>query len=531
MDGRDARRVLEDEVGGYARAFAHLEDLAERRLRAGRHEAAAAWVRVAAGLAACCPAGVLRSPRLERVLDQVSRAQLGAGPGRPAAAADGRRRVLHVLSTAPSIGGHVNLALRWRAADPASDARFVVTSDEVVPEFLRAATSHGRPPHVLQGASLVEQARELRGLAAHVDVVVCHTHANDPVPGIAFGGDYAGAPVVLVNQADHVFFLGAGNFSVLVNLRPTLADHVSTHARGFPAGHGAFLPIPVPEERSARREDAKRALGIDPATTVALTLARDTKYRPSPLHPSFLELVEPVLAAREKAVLLAVGPSADEPQWAAAATRLADRLQVCGPQPAPGRYLDAADVYVDSFPFSSTTSMLEAAVRDVPVVGFCPYTGLARLLGGGDIVDEVAVSARTPDEYRDRLGALLDEPLAREDLGRRTGQVVRATHGAAGWSGALEEIYARAEVVPPLTSRDAPTGYRADELREYAVELLGAQSVIPLLWHVSAAQAAFDWPDWLRVAPAVLGVRLARRASPRLGELLDRRDALLTPRS
>jgi hypothetical protein len=541
VPGAPARRDLDAAVRRYARVLARLERLADARLRARRHESAVAWVRVAAGFASCCPAGVLRSPRLEAVLDEVSRAELGAGPGRGPSPAGpspagpstpgARRRVLHVLSCAPSIGGHVNLALRWRDEDRGSDARFVVTRNDVVPEFLRAAASPTNPPVVLTGTSLVEHARELRGLAAHVDVVVCHTHANDPVPGVAFGGDYDGPPVVLVNQADHVFFLGAGNLSVLANLRPTLAEVVSTDARGFAAGHGSFLPVPVPDRRGERREDAKRALGIDPATTVVLTLARDTKYRPSPLHPSFVELVEPVLAEREKCVLLAVGPSSTEAQWASAAKRLDGRIRACGPQPSPGRYLDAADVYVDSFPFSSTTSMLEAAVRDVPVVKFCPYTGLGRLLGGGDVLDDVAITAATPDEHRSRLGALLDEPVTRDELGRRTGDVARALHGPEHWSEALEALYARAGSVAPLTARSEPTACRAAELVDYAAELLGAQPAIPLVWQLAGAVPSLDWGDWLRTGPAVFGVRFVNRVSPRAGAALSGADRFMLPGS
>ena len=54
------------------------------------------------------------------------------------------------------------------------------------------------------------------------------------------------------------------------------------------------------------------------------------------------------------------------------------RVLVPGAQPDPSVHLDAADIYLDSFPFSSITSMLEAATRDVPIVASRAYSGMSR---------------------------------------------------------------------------------------------------------------------------------------------------------
>ena len=77
-----------------ATAFDKLAALVRHRLGAQRFDSAAAWARVAASFATTNPTGSLRDVRLERALDEISRAALAPTP--PAAASSGsRRRVLH----------------------------------------------------------------------------------------------------------------------------------------------------------------------------------------------------------------------------------------------------------------------------------------------------------------------------------------------------------------------------------------------------------------------------------------------------
>jgi hypothetical protein len=486
-----------------------LTDIVERRLTAGRDESVLAWARVVAAFEITNPTGHLRNARVETALDVVARRALrDAGDRRHLT---DPRTVLHVLSESHMIGGHVRMAGRWASLDR-RQSRFVITRPGCDGAALRrVAAEQGAGVDVLTGPSLLGRAAQLRGLAADADVVVCHTHGDDPVPSVAFGGDYSGAPVVMVNHADHLFWLGTGNISTIAQLRRTGADATDL-ARGF--HRPSFMPLPIPMEVVTRRCDrraAKEALGLDPSRVVALTLARPTKYARSDFHPGFLEVVEPVFAESD-AMLLAVGPSMDDPEWAAAADRLGDKARVLGLQPDPNPYLDAADVYLDSFPFCSNTSILEAAARGLPIVTSRQHSGLQRLHGSEGVLDGALIGPTTMPEYREVLAELLVDPIERNRSGQLAFDTMRAEHSPDAWRAQLEDVYRHAMVADPVCERIQPYGAIDQELREYAVVLQGIESANPLMWTLKTTLEAFDRADRVSLQGRMFAARALLRA-------------------
>jgi Glycosyl transferases group 1 len=491
-----------------AAAFEHLVRLVCRRSQSGRFESAVGWARVAAAFATTNPTGALREVRLEHALDHVSRSMLE--PVRPAPASHGKRRVLHVLSEGHLIGGHVHMAQRWVDSDDASVPQLVVTRPGCdSPALAEAVRRRGGEAWVFEDRSLLERARRLRAAAGGADVVVCHTHSDDPVPAVAFGGDYAGPPMVMVNHADHVFWLGTGNLSVLMCLREPGAE-VSITARGYPASNVLVVPTPLPGVgRQLDRVAAKRRLGIDPAQLVLLTLARAVKYPSAPWHPGFVEVVGPAIRDRPRATLLAVGPDPADETWANLVREVPGRVIVPGIQSDPSPYLDAADVYLDSFPFASITSMLEAATRGMPLLASRRHVGTIRLMSSTGPLDDVVVGAADTASYRQRLGELVDDDALRSRAGARTGRAARR-HGSAMWLSGLQGIYDSALAAAPVRARSA-SEHDPDDLRAYAEALLGIESQAPLLWTIGFSRHGFDTTDRLSALARTTFVRAAQK--------------------
>jgi glycosyltransferase involved in cell wall biosynthesis len=514
------------QVAANAAAFERLVAVVERRVAARRWDSAAAWARVAAMFTWTNPHPALREARLDRALDAVADASLPPVAAQPRAAAV-PRRVLHVLTEGHHVGGgHVPMALRWVDSDAESRHSVAFTRPRCEsPALVAAIEARGGTAHVLEQRSLVERARGLRAVAATADVVVCHTYPDDPVPAIAFGGGYDGAPVVMVNLADHVFWVGVGNVAVVMNLRDIGAES-TVAARGYPPENMASVPTPLPGvARGLDRAAAKRRLGIDPDQVVLVTLARGVKYARSHWHPGFVDVVGPALRELPGATLLAVGADPADPAWAALARELPDRVLVPGPQPDPSVHLDAADVYLDSFPFGSVTSMLEAATRDVPVLASRAYPGLSPLMSSIGPLDDVVVPAPDVSTYHAELRRLVGDPDLRAALGAATGAAVRARHGAAAWRDNLAAIYEQAEAVEPVRARTAPN-YAGDELAEYAELLLGIEKRAPLLWTIMYTREGFDAIDQASslvrttAARAVQRVRGGALAGAAMGGLL-----------
>lgn len=463
---RDAARRA---IATHRATFRRLETVAEDRLARGKYEDAAAYVQIAADYAWHNHPGLFASPRLEQVLGAVARASVplnrdGRGTHPP-------RRVLHVLTEAYALGGHTRLTWRWIQLDDARTHSVVLTRSprEIVPRALEEAVgSRGGTLRALDaGDGIVARARRLRELAREFDAVVLNVHPFDAIPTIALADRRHGPSVVMVNHADHVFWLGAGGADVVACIRDSgLA--LATQRRSLDPWRCMLLPIPLEQPTRGRsRAAAKAALGLAEETTVLLTVAQEYKYRPAE-GAGFLDLIMPVLEEHPGAVLIAVGPEAAR-DWRAAGEQTRGRVRAVGPSDDPTPFYEAADVYIDSYPIASITSLLEAASFGVPVVGLRATGGEDALLAADDpALSEHLIAAPTPAAVRAAFDRLLADGHFREHLGLQTAAAVGRVHTGAGWRRAAEETFARANALGPVSSPatpgDAPSPGEIDEL-------------------------------------------------------------------
>ncbi|GGH49035.1 glycosyltransferase [Microbacterium album] len=503
-------------------AFSRLLDIAESRVRSGRTATALEWCRIAASFAMTNATGQLRSDRLERIVDLAAAA---LPPSRPAASlaptGGGARRVLHVLSEAADIGGLTRLAERWirRAGDSVSSV--VLTRQDAVPDPLaRAAGSSGGTAVALGALGALTRAARLRRLAEHADVVVCHLQPDDPVAAAAFGSGYAGAPVAVYNHADHLFWLAPTRATAIVDFRRAGAE-LTTRARGYAASTTELLPLLVPREPTDARRDAVRAsLEVGPDDVLVITAARAVKYRDTQLRPRFAELAAAVLDADPRVVLCAVGPEGETDPWPELYARYPGRVRATGPVAGTARHLCAADLYLDPYPFSSLTSLLEAAAWGLPTLTLDGHRGLRRALGVAEFVTSAADRPRDLAALTDRVRALARDPHARAEAGRSA----RAAHAALvpeeKWATAVQGLYRRLEEAARggqtvgAEARAATVPEPGDELADYGLALLAVEQRIPLLWTVSGGMGGFDRRDRAEWRARTLAVRLARRCVP-----------------
>ena len=306
----------------------HLTELAEEAVSRGRVQQALFLAQVAATNAFLHHNGVFCNARLERLLTGI-----GAGPlpataaERPLPGADGRRRVLHVLTYARPVGGDSRFVGRWIANDPASVHSIAITSQgqmELPASFAAAAEgSGGRLLRCDQPESgLLACASRLRSVAQQSDLVVLHLYPDDVCPLVAFGNKTGLPPVLFMNHADHTFWLGRTISDAIVHLREI---GVSVSRRGLVSSRFAFLPIPleVPPPLPDQA-DARRRVGLQADHVVLLTVATGFKYSAIESR-GFLDIVTPILKRHRNFTLLAVGPSRND-AWARAATDTGGRI-------------------------------------------------------------------------------------------------------------------------------------------------------------------------------------------------------------
>ena len=123
-------------------------------------------------------------------------------------------------------------------------------------------------------------------------------------------------------------------------------------------------------------EAAKRALDIPDDSIVILTVARAVKFR-TVGGVSFADALLPVLQGNPRVRLVAVGPGGTE-DWSAAAAVVPGQILALGERADTRAFFEAADVYLDLFPFPSNTSLMEAGLHGLPLVTRFPFGPGAR---------------------------------------------------------------------------------------------------------------------------------------------------------
>ena len=421
------------EMARYRAALERLENVAETYLVRGEFDDAAATAEAAAQLAEVNHPGVLASPRLEQLLERISRAHLPSHPEHhPPASPAGRQRVLIVVTETYETGGHTRMVWRWIGRDPTRCYSVATTAQRgVMPEGIATAVaeSGGEIVNIQADAPPLERAAVLRAHARAFDLIVLLDHPFDAVPSLAFAGMEQRPPIVMFNHGDHLFWLGRDIVDVLMCIREEGVPFALR--RGFPAerlistsfpvfgpdGHGGDARRPVdPHARQRAREQLLEQLGWPKATVLLVSVGSYFKWE-GPEGYRLLDWIGPVLDRSPEARLLVVG-APDEGQWAQARQRTNNQVVALGRlAEGVGDLLTAADVFLDSMPIGGMAAPAEAAAHGLPV-----------LTGGATSLERDQL---TPDEqygatrvvgaraYRELLSRLIADQSLRSELGDR----------------------------------------------------------------------------------------------------------------
>ena len=491
----------------HERAFRAFEAHALASGATGRFLEAAAWAQVACYYGWSSPGGVLVAPALEGLLNELGRNHVPGDPRARIPTGD-PRRVLHVMTECYEVGGHTRIVERWIERDAARRATVVLLNQHVpIPAAFTAALLRG-------GANLLPRpdgdifarARALRTIAVEHDLVVLHVHMHDVVPALAFADPTGRPPVIYFEHASHQLWVGAGCADIVACFRELEIELAATR-RGLGHERTRLLPLPIASRTLPERADARRSIGVHPDALMVLSVASPWKIRPV-LEPTFSEIVAAAAAASPEARFFVAGPKPG-PEWAETLDRFGDRVLLLGPVPDLGPLLASADVYLDSWPATGGTTLLDVADAGVPIVSLGDAAPDVAMIRPNDrALDGAVVRARDVGELGQRVADLLAAPAERASLGALLRAAVHSHHGE-GWTAYLERVVQGAcerkgQATPPTPVAPVPAaGW------ECVLRLLLAEEHA-----VSPARAimnnAHDFPTGLLPADAVDAEHFAR---------------------
>lgn len=434
---------------------------AEGYLRDERYLAAAVYAEIAANYAMSRHTGLFTSHRLEAILQRIGREAIAAArsgisqqavPGRDdGSLGQSPRHVLHVLTRGQGVGGDTRMVWRWIRQDRERRHSVVLTrqGSHPVPAALEKAVSAAQGQvHVLNRhpGTLLTWAGELRRIASSADMVVLHVHPYDIIPSLGLASKASLPPVIFADHADHAFWVGAAVSDVVAGLRES-GSQLARRRRGISPERCAVLPIVLPPmERTLARDEARRELGVPQSSVLLLSIARPHKYRPVG-GLDFLEGILPVLEKYPNALLWVIGPEPGEP-WVGAAERTGGRVRVFGQRTDTALFYQAADVYVDSFPIVSITSLLEAGSYGLPLVSRCwpDAAGTVLCADTPGLAGCLIQACGSPEQ---ELARLIEDESHRALVGEHTRVTIARVHSEGDWPRQLESVYQQAYALLP----------------------------------------------------------------------------------
>jgi glycosyltransferase involved in cell wall biosynthesis len=471
----------------------------------GQDDAAAVYGQIAANYAQLNHCGFFTSPELENLLLTIGKKNRSANYSqRNSLVKETPQKILHVSTNIANIGGISRLMWRWIKQDQERSHSVALTRQvaENIPQDIKDAVSESQGQIYLlneQMGGIITRAKRLRECAADADLVVLHTWEHDVVPSIAFADREQCPPIIYVNNGDHWFWVGVSICDILANLRES-GQVLSRQRRGIESQRNLVLPtILEPISRKLSRREAKEQLGLDPDRILLLSIARSVKYK-TVGDVNFASAHVPLLNKYQNAVLIVIGAGDSGEDWSEAIALTQGRIRVLGETKDTATFYQAADIYVDSFPFVSITSLLEAGSYGVPLVSRYPYDSDDCGVLGSDMPGLVGnlIRVRSLEEYTQVLAKLAEDQEYRLSLGEATKNQIAAHHWGENWQRILEDIYHQAMNVPRQTT--IPHGLTEMSLGEPDIFLPSVNHTeiyTVIHWHLSLMPLVQRWRLWL----------------------------------
>jgi hypothetical protein len=448
-------------------AFNNLLLKAEDLMKREEFDAAAAYLQIAASHANVNHCGFYSCRRLEQILLEIGQIVISKSSlsRKEASSPEKIKKILHVSTHVSDIGGISRLLQRWIQQDSERSHSVALTKqgELQVPEILRDTVLKSKGSIYLldeETDKITSIAKRLYECSVDADIVVLHTWEFDVVPTIAFANKKKSPPIIYVNNGDHWFWVGVSISDVVANLRES-GMRLSEERRGIESERNMLLPtILEPLQRTLSRSEAKQLLGIDQNCTLLLSIARAAKYRTVD-GSSFADAHVELLKQHKQAVLIVIGPGNSE-DWSEAINQVDGRIRVYGETKDTAIFYQAADIYVDSFPFVSITSLLEAGSFGVPLVSRYPYSSDACATLGADMpgLSGNLIRVKDIDEYTVALSRLIEDQNFRLSLGQATKSKIEVNHWGESWQNALDKVYHQAVTLPIV----APPSASVDEV-------------------------------------------------------------------
>lgn len=205
-------------------------------------------------------------------------------------------------------------------------------------------------------------------------------------------------------------------------------------------------------DRATCRTEVRSELGLEPDTTIVLTVGRQTAAKN---YPMFFRTAQRVLRQMTRVVFVGVGHGEQEAMLCQLQSRLGLQKDVLmlGLRHDVPRLMAAADIFVlcsdwEGFP----NALVEAMSMGLPVVT-TTFAGVEEIIGEGNRVCLTSDRDRD-DQMAEQICRLISNPELMLSLGAAASQIAATRFGWDRLLGTMESFYERFMLSPSLLLRE-----------------------------------------------------------------------------
>lgn len=354
------------------------------------------------------------------------------------------KTVLHVITRALSSGGHTRVAQRWINLSKVEERHDIVLLEqeqEPIPQWLKeSAEAHHGTIIQFEKMDIMSRAFQLRKLATKYQRIILHVNMDDPTAIIAFGTETFTTPIIFFNHADHLFWVGVSIADIVADLR---CDHISYSRRAVAKSYNLGIPC-APMQSSEKYDKAtiRKELGIPLDDFVLVTTGSAYKYKPLGRNSLCKQLVE-VVKREGNVSCYAIGPSKDG-VWEDAYNESNGKVHPLGvlkEKKLYTKYLQAADLYVGSYPYRGYTSTMDAVQCGLPYVQLLMSRSITKFLVLNQEFDQSRCLCHTTRELVDKIIRVKHNTEERDALWQTSKQWADLYMQPDAWQQRLYDMY------------------------------------------------------------------------------------------
>lgn len=380
---------------------------------------------------------------------------------------------LHVMTTSYLFGGHTRIVERWISSSPAEETHSVVLLNQIknqLPPYLEEViTENGGILNQFTGDhNITIKANELRHLAQEFDYVILHHHMDDPIPLMAFGVPEFNRPVINFNHAGHRFWIGRNATDLVIDIEES-QQTITLDRRGIRNSMIINLPHVERSEKIYEKKALREVLGLPSDKQIIISMASAYKYKVL-FEYNYPSMLENILTKKDTIIVIIIGvTSGENKHWVELENKFPHRLFLLGtlPHTDTEKYLQAADLYLDSYPYNSFTSLLDAIT-----IGNLPALTLKKApLHGLPFVEECDACAKSVNELVEKTLFYLNNPDGLEFLYRDLQARIHTYSSTERFQKEIHNAYKRVKQIPKNKNRYKETSNTISEwdILSYAI--------------------------------------------------------------